>query len=274
MKQQPAPPPPPRRQRRYKLGFYAFFTTAGIGGLGYFSYLQYTDGQQAAQDASNCATELDKKETENTILRKQVASCATTETKIKEVEGSLAEVQGNLTATQAELEQLREQKREAAKRLAAFKELTAKFQKMIDTGKLDVLIRNGQMIVKLPAGVLFPSGSAVLSRDGELALMEVAVILREFKDRRFMIAGHTDNRPLENTSETVKYGNNWELSVGRAVTVTQFLIEARMSADNLVAAGYGEHDPVGNNTTAAGRQENRRIEIILLPDIRELPMLN
>jgi len=127
------------------------------------------------------------------------------------------------------------------------------------------------MIVKLPAGVLFDSGSAELSRDGELALMEVAIVLRQFGDRQFMIAGHTDDRPLESAQATTKYRNNWELSAARALTVTEFLIEARMKPENLVAAGYGQFDPVGNNKTSQGRQDNRRIEIVLLPNIEEMP---
>ena len=77
-----------------------------------------------------------------------------------------------------------------------------------------------------------------MSRDGELALMEVAVILRQFPDRRFMVAGHSDNQPIKDT-----YKDNWELSMARALVVTRFLVEAKMNAKNIVAAGYGEHDP-------------------------------
>ncbi len=179
-------------------------------------------------------------------------------------------VEGSLDATIAELESLRKQREETAKRLEAFRDLTAKFQRMIDSGTVDVVIRGGRMVVKLPAEVLFDSGSAALSRDGELALMEVAIVLRQFKNRRYLIEGHTDNRPLE-ASESSRYHNNWELSTARAVTVTLFLIEAKMNAANLVAAGHAEFDPVGDNKTTKGRQENRRIEIILQPNIEELP---
>ncbi len=250
-------------QKRYGLGIYAFIATLAAGGAAYFAYTQYTGLQQASRTAAACEESSNGQRKEIAILRDQMAAHMGTASKAK----------GSLAATQAELEQLRAQRAETAKRLAAFKELTEKFQKMIDTGKLDVLIRNGQMIVKLRASVLFPSGSAVLSNNGKKALTQVAGILRELKDRRFMVAGHTDDRPLDNTSETAKFRNNWELSVGRALTVTQFLIEARMSSKNLVAAGYSEYDPVSTNATVAGRRENRRIEIVLLPDLGELPLL-
>ena len=98
--------------------------------------------------------------------------------------------------------------------------------------------------------------------------MEVAVVLRQFPDRRFMVAGHTDNQAVKET-----YKDNWELSMARALVVARFLIEAKMNPQNIVAAGYGEFDPIAKNATPEGRRENRRIEIILLPDLSELPMM-
>ena len=102
--------------------------------------------------------------------------------------------------------------------------------------------------------------------------MEVAIVLRQFDDRSFMIEGHTDDRPLEDSKQS-RFPNNWELSTARAVTVTRFLIEARMSPENLVAAGHAAYDPVSDNRTAQGRQENRRIEIVLLPKLGKLPTM-
>ena len=83
-----------------------------------------------------------------------------------------------------------------------------------------------------------------------------------------MVAGHTDNQPVKET-----YKDNWELSMARALAVTRFLVEAKMKPQTIVAAGYGEHDPIAKNATPEGRRENRRIEIILLPDLSELPTL-
>jgi len=184
------------------------------------------------------------------------------------IESTLGRVQGSLTTSQQELEALRKWKGDAAKRMQTFREMSAKLQKMVDAGKLGVRVRDGRLVMRLPQDVLFPSGVATLSRDGELALMEVAVILRQFPDRRFMVAGHTDNQPVKES-----FKDNWELSVARALVVTRFLVEAKMKAQNIVAAGYGEHDPIASNATPDGRRENRRIEIILLPDLSELPTL-
>ena len=185
-----------------------------------------------------------------------------------------AEAFASLTASRAELEELRAEHAEAEKHLAAFKSLTEKFQKMIDSGKLQIVLRHGRMVVKLPAGVLFASGSAELSKDGKDALREVASILRQVPDRRFMVAGHTDNVPIDPKAVPPSpFKNNLELSTARALTVAQQLIGFGMNPARLVAAGYSAYEPVRENTTEAGRQENRRIEIVLMPNVTELPVL-
>lgn len=172
-------------------------------------------------------------------------------------------------ASQAELRELRAEHDEAEKRLEAFQSLTAKFRKMIDSGRLAVVVRRGRMVVKLPAGVLFESGSAELSKDGVDALRDVAAILKQVRDRRFMVAGHTDNVPVG--SPTSPFMNNLDLSTSRALVVAQSLIKAGMNPAQLIAAGYGEYEPVADNRTEAGRRENRRIEIVLMPNFTEIP---
>lgn len=183
----------------------------------------------------------------------------------------LAKGEADLSASQAELQELRAEHEEAEKRLEAFTSLTAKFRKMIDSGRLQVAIRHGRMIVKLPASVLFESGSAELSKDGVEALREVAAILKQVQGRRFMVAGHTDNVPVG--SPTSPFMNNLDLSTSRALIVAQNLIKAGMNPAQLVAAGYGEYEPVADNRSEAGRRENRRIEIVLMPNITEVPDL-
>jgi len=234
---------------RWKLGMWAFLMTAAAGAGGYYTWQGRAclDGTAAA-----CSKERDA-----------LAARATA------AESKASAMTGNLTASQQELEDLRKWKADAAKRMQTFRDMSKKLQKMVDAGKLGVRVRDGRLVMRLPQDVLFPSGSAALSREGELSIMEVAVILRQFPDRRFMVAGHTDNHPVKEAT----YKDNWELSMARALVVARFLIETKMKPENLVTAGYGEFDPIAKNATPEGRRENRRIEIILLPDLSELPML-
>lgn len=188
-------------------------------------------------------------------------------TKSKEAE--LGKVRGEKEATMAELAELRRQKEAAEKRIAAYKALQDKFRALVDTGKLQVVFRNGQMTLKLPSGILFPSGSADLSKDGQKAIADVVNVLMEFKERRFVVAGHTDIEPIK----TAKFPNNWYLSTARANSVVQHMIKSGFPPKSLAAAGYGENDPVAPNDKPEGREQNRRIEIILVPNLEELPSL-
>lgn len=188
-------------------------------------------------------------------------------TKSKEAE--LGKVRGEKEATMAELAELRRQKEAAEKRIAAYKALQDKFRRLVDTGRLKVVFRNGQMTLKLPSGILFPSGSADLSKDGQTAIADVVKVLMEFKDRRFIVAGHTDIEPIR----TSRFPNNWYLSTARANSVVQHMIKAGFPAKSLAASGYGEFDPIAPNDNDKNREQNRRIEIILVPNLEELPSL-
>lgn len=187
----------------------------------------------------------------------------------KAKEAKIAELLADMKATREQLFEVQKQQQKAQERLAAFRELNERFRSLVDTGKLSVRFRNGQMVIELPSEVLFASGRARLSSAGETALAEVLDILKDFQNRRFLIAGHTDNVKIRSR----RFKNNWYLSTARAVSVVDFMIEAGFDPGNLAAAGYGQFDPVAANDTEEGRAKNRRIEIILIPDLSELPNL-
>jgi chemotaxis protein MotB len=186
---------------------------------------------------------------------------------LAQAEGKVLELNTALAAAQTRLDELDQERSAIREQLAEFKQLTQQFQRMIDSGRLKVTFRRGRMIVELPAQVLFPSGSAELTDEGGKSLGEVARILRTMPNRRFIVAGHTDNVPVA----TERFASNWELSSARAVKVTAELIRGGLRPEQLVAAGYSEYDPVARNVTDAGRQKNRRIEIILEPRLTPLP---
>ncbi|MCE9580058.1 MAG: OmpA family protein [Deltaproteobacteria bacterium] len=189
--------------------------------------------------------------------------------RIRELEGNEARLHGEQDASAAELAELREKRAADEKRLAAFQDLQKRFQSMVDTGELEVTFRKGQMTLKLPSGVLFPSAGADLGDAGKKTLTKVTALLMPLKDRRFLIAGHTDNVPIKNE----QFANNWYLSTARAITVVQFMIDQGFPAKQLAAAGYADKDPIASNGGRNGRKRNRRIEIIVVPDLSDLPTL-
>jgi chemotaxis protein MotB len=240
--------------------------------LGYYAYLGMV-GQRVAQ------TKLGATRTQLSDVQKkyklsaQSAADLTAQTaaqtkRVAEQQDELLELKTKLGVAEAARGELEEASAELQQSLAEVKRMTQQFQRMIDSGKLEVSYRRGRMIVELPAAVLFASGSADLSDEGRSALREVAAVLRKVPGKRFIVAGHTDNVPISKAQ--TGFEDNWALSAARAVTVTQSLINAGLHPSHLVAAGYGEYDPIASNTSARGRQKNRRIEIVLEPELREV----
>jgi len=122
---------------------------------------------------------------------------------------------------------------------------------------LDISEKDGRLYVSLSQELLFRTGSSRLDNQGRDAIRQVAGALQGLPDISIMVEGHTDDR-----------GNaerNWELSLDRALTVTQALTSFGISPTQVVAAGRGEYAPRASNNTANGRALNRRTEIILSP---------
>ena len=151
---------------------------------------------------------------------------------------------------------------------------------------LQVSIRKNRMIISLPGDILFDTGKVELKTEGKSVLQEIARVIRSDKTlsaRNFQVAGHTDNQPLKGGP----FVDNWGLSLMRARTVLVFLVtptDAKPSGYGLgriepggglptnrwSASGYGETDPVAPNTSTATMQKNRRVELVVIPDVEEM----
>jgi len=179
--------------------------------------------------------------------------------------GALAAGMENL---QKRLDELEKQKKVAEERAAMFRSLVDKLRSMVDAGQIKVQVRNGRMLLVLPNDILFDSGKTELKPEGKEAIAKVAKVLATM-DRHFLVAGHTDNIAIK----TKRFRSNWELSTERAVEVVRLLIDSGMKPSQVGAAGYAEYDPAANNATAEGQAQNRRIEIVVEPNLSELPSL-
>jgi chemotaxis protein MotB len=177
--------------------------------------------------------------------------------------GALA---SSLAQARARLEELRRAQASSEARAALFRDLALKLKRMVDAGDLQILLRNGRMVLVLPNDVLFDSGQTRLKPAGRAALERIATVLRTLERRQFQVAGHTDDQPIR----VSPFGSNWELSVARALEVVKVLIANGMDPRALSAAGYGEFDPTDSNESASGKAHNRRTEITLQPNIDDL----
>lgn len=190
-------------------------------------------------------------------------------TRLRALGEDVSSLSSNLEAAQRREAELRRRQQQAEERLATFRSMLQRFQSMIASGQLRVRVVRGRMVVELAENILFDSGRAELKAEGQAALTSVAEVLKQIQNRDFQVAGHTDNVPVRG-----RFASNWELSTARAVTVSRFLQTNGVDANHLSAAGYAEFQPAADNATAEGRQQNRRIEIVLMPNLDELPDLS
>lgn len=176
---------------------------------------------------------------------------------------ALGAEKGNLSSDlQAALLKIQELKEIARKRRQVLQNLIASFQSMVKAGKLKVRIIRGQLVVQLSEKILFDVGKAKLKTEGEDALRQLTRILVSLVGRNWQVAGHTDNTGLP------KF--NWKLSLDRSLVVVSFMIENGMPSERISAAGFGQYQPTASNDDDTGKQLNRRIEVILVPNLEQI----
>lgn len=186
----------------------------------------------------------------------ELSACQATVDELKET----SSLQG--AELEARLQELRKLREDSQRNARLYDDLVSKLRSMIDAGQLEVTNERGRLVINLPQDILFSSGSASLGREGITAISEVGKVLATIGDRRFQVEGHTDNVPIS----TSRFPSNWELSAARALAVVKLLIDSGVQEESLSGAGYGEFSPRVPNDSAKQREQNRRIEIVLVPD--------
>jgi len=135
----------------------------------------------------------------------------------------------------------------------------------------EVKLSNGFVFVDIPSNIMFASGSATLNKKSIQMLGGIAKLLKAQPDLKFLIEGHTDNKAFKGNVKT----DNWNLSLNRASAVAKFLqTKYKIDPKRMIAAGRSQYLPVDNNNTKAGRLNNRRIRIVLMPSVKQLMNLN
>lgn len=170
------------------------------------------------------------------------------------------QITGDLKAALDQLDQMREI---AQRQKQVISSIVDSLKSMSSAGKLKVVQRQGKLIVEIAENILFASGASALKTEGRAAIAELAPILATVK-REFQVTGHTDNVGTEQF--------NWKLSMDRAYSVLKQMTDSGYPADSISAAGYAWFQPVSENDTPEGRQLNRRVEIVLVPNLDELKL--
>lgn len=200
---------------------------------------------------------LDRASADQQALRQLQARLSTLESEHAAVLAERQALEKNLQAKDSALAELKD----------THDKISERMKEEIARGEIALTQADGRLKVDLVDRILFDSGDAKISRRGEEVLARVGSILAHLPDRQVQVSGHTDNQPITGKLKE-QFPTNWELSVSRALNVVRFLEDkAQVPAERLVASGHGEHQPIARNNTAAGRARNRRIEILLTPEL-------
>ena len=132
--------------------------------------------------------------------------------------------------------------------------------------EVDVQVLKGVVYISLADNMLYKSGSYEINSRAAETLSKIAKIIKDYKDYDVLIEGNTDNVPI--TKPNIR--NNWDLSALRASSVVQALQnDYGVDPKRLTAGGRGEYNPIAGNDTEAGKQRNRRTQIIITPKLDE-----
>jgi chemotaxis protein MotB len=219
--------------------------------------------------------ETDKRQCDNELAKSQddVTALRTENDLLKGKAGDLSKQTQEQLAL---IERLKKEKEQLDAIKARFDQLKRKLETLTKLG-LNVTVRNNRMVIQLPGDVLFESGKVELKPKGKEMLLQVADVISKdagLAARNYQVAGHTDNKAFSGGN----YKDNWGLSVMRAREVLTFLVGPRggkeagggLDDKHWAATGYADTDPVAPNDTPENMNKNRRVELVVMPNVEEM----
>jgi chemotaxis protein MotB len=232
----------------------AVLAMAAAGGAGYYAYTQHA----RTSPLRSQVTTLNARVTDSDAKVKDLtAKLEQAETERASLAAAKEELSKNVASKDEELSKLK----------GTYDQLQSSLKGELKSGDIQLIQAGGKLRVALVDKLLFNSGEAMISKRGDNVLMRVGKILAAIPDKQITVSGHTDTTPISQ-KKLPEFPTNWELSVTRATNVVRFLQEkAGVPGERLTASGYGEYHPVASNKSSSGRARNRRIEILLTPEL-------
>lgn len=221
----------------------------------------YNKAKKDAESVSaNLSVELQLKEKELLLKEDELKRL---ELSLMTMKLDLEKKKSDMEAQQKRIDELEELLRKKDEMVNALKDKVYNALLSFKDKGLTVEEKNGKVYVKMEAKLLFATGSTKVGPEGQKALIELAKVLQDQKDMEVVVEGHTDSDKLNSSSYP---HNNWELSVLRATSVVKIMTDnSSVSPKILSASGRSEYHPVGDD-----KAKNRRIEVILTPNLDEL----
>ncbi|MCB2154975.1 OmpA family protein [bacterium] len=232
------------------------------------------DLEKLAKAAESYRAERDDARAERDDFRRQIQAAQSDQ---QEVAAQLEEVSSSLRDREKELAAAQRQLQEAEDKLASLdqqtkradqirrglaEKLTTVLAPFVESGDAKLVSDENDLRVRILSDSLFTPGTVLLSDDGVKILEAVAGVLKGAEYSRLEIIGHTDNVPVKN----MPFVDNWDLAASRAASVTRwFSAQKSIPSGKLIAESRAFFDPIAPNENPAGRRQNRRVEIRIVP---------
>ena len=213
-------------------------------------------------------TELTSKETMVTELQERLQGA---QSYVLSLENEIAKDQNEIKGLAGKLLALKGKKATAETKIGQLKStyeaLVSDLKEQIDKQEVTIKRFEEKISVSFIDRILFAFGRATISPQGEEILQKVGETLEAVKGKKIRVVGHTDDRPIH-PEYYYKFPSNWELSAARASAVVRhFQDEIGLDPGSLEAVGRSSYDPIAGNETPEGRAQNRRVEIIIAPQL-------
>jgi chemotaxis protein MotB len=176
---------------------------------------------------------------------------------IQELQRQLIDLKGQKVLSETKKVQLK----------STYEALITDLEKQIENQEITIKAFKDQISVTLVDRILFEFGKATITSEGEKILQKVGEILKNIQGKQIRIVGHTDNIPIMPQYQ-YKFPSNWELSGARSSAVIRYFQKnIHLDPRNLEAVGRSFYEPIASNETSQGRAQNRRVEIIISPQL-------
>ena len=185
------------------------------------------------------------------------AEAAKAHNEIEELRRQLIDLTGQKVLSETKKDQLK----------STYEALITDLEKQIENQEITIKAFKDQISVTFVDRILFEFGKAIITSEGEKILQKVGEILRNVQGKQIRIVGHTDNIPIM-PQYRYKFPSNWELSGARSAAVIRYFQKnIHLDPRNLEAVGRSFYEPIASNETSQGRAQNRRVEIIISPQL-------
>ena len=239
-------------------------------GLAVYSLIQqrrqmdilYSELEDRRADVAQAEARALQSETRIITLNQEVSTLST---RTEQLSSNVMTLEATKTSLEDEKQKLIEARDEATKI-----QETLKNEMLAALESRDVTISElqGNLTLNILDRILFDSGQAIIKPEGQAVLQEIAGLLQQVPNRQIHVLGHTDNIPIRTSS----YPSNWELSAARALAAVRFLVDdGGVAPQRIAAVAHGEFQPIASNDTPEGRARNRRITIVVLPEVFKTP---